>query len=159
MITLVNDFHNTSVNLKNKTWNKLGVYRIRQRLCGIKGCTCGGPAGERGGEYKVVEVDNGRFYQAVLRVEPEVSPPVEEPVVVVEEPTKHKQHDVMAEEKIRFKDLPIGKWFDRLNPSYETHALTLRCKKVSKWKYIDSEGEKHRIFTLEMRVFHVSDTE
>ncbi len=51
MITIRNNFHNTEVRLKANigdelTWSQ--IMRARRELCGIKGCTCGGPVGERG---------------------------------------------------------------------------------------------------------------
>lgn len=53
MITLTNDFHGTSVNLRpddSYTLSALQVARARRALCGIKGCTCGGDLGERGSD-------------------------------------------------------------------------------------------------------------
>lgn len=50
-LTLVNDFHRTSVNLVSKDERTLSprqVKRARKALCGIDGCTCGGDLGERG---------------------------------------------------------------------------------------------------------------
>ncbi len=51
MITIRNDFHNTEVRIRANigeelTWSQ--IMRARRKLCGIAGCTCGGPCGERG---------------------------------------------------------------------------------------------------------------
>lgn len=51
MITLTNDFHGTSVNLRPDGAGQLSVSQVaraRRTLCGVKGCTCGGDLGERG---------------------------------------------------------------------------------------------------------------
>ncbi len=53
MITLKNTFHGTSINLRPRD-SRLSVHQVRRArriLCGIDGCTCGGPCGERGAEY------------------------------------------------------------------------------------------------------------
>ncbi len=59
-ITLTNDFHNSSIILYVPTLshihNEIEVQSItkhqaakaRRKLCGIKGCTCGGAFGQRG---------------------------------------------------------------------------------------------------------------
>ena len=51
MITLRNSYHCTAVQVRVQIGDELTpsqVQRARQTLCGIHGCTCGGPAGERG---------------------------------------------------------------------------------------------------------------
>ena len=58
MITLRNDFHNTEVRLRAKRGDRLTPSQIRrawETLCGIPGCTCGGPLGERGPQEVVVQ--------------------------------------------------------------------------------------------------------
>lgn len=53
-ITLKNDFHNTEVKLQARInggvpWlSKKKLDKAHKKLCGIKNCTCGGYAGERG---------------------------------------------------------------------------------------------------------------
>ena len=50
--TLTNDFHNSSarvlVGLGNTELSESQIRRIRSKLCGISGCTCGGVLGQRG---------------------------------------------------------------------------------------------------------------
>lgn len=51
MITIRNDFHNTEVSIRANIGDELTesqIKRARNELCGISGCTCGGPVGERG---------------------------------------------------------------------------------------------------------------
>lgn len=51
MITVYNDFHNTSVSLRADIGAELTasqIRRARKELCGQDGCRCGGPLGERG---------------------------------------------------------------------------------------------------------------
>lgn len=51
MITIRNDFHNTEVSICANIGDQLTesqTKRARNELCGISGCTCGGPIGERG---------------------------------------------------------------------------------------------------------------
>lgn len=60
-ITLTNDFHGTSVNLrvKGSTLSIHQIRRARRALCGVENCTCGGVAGERGGQWKVEALRDG----------------------------------------------------------------------------------------------------
>lgn len=51
VITITNNFHNTSTAIRAKSGDVLSLRkcnRIKSRLCGIAGCTCSGPLGERG---------------------------------------------------------------------------------------------------------------
>lgn len=51
IITLTNDFHNTSVNLRANMGDTLSasqVRRARNSLCGNSDCTCSGDLGTRG---------------------------------------------------------------------------------------------------------------
>ncbi len=51
MITIRNNFHNTTIRLKAQIGDKLTasqVKRARSVLCGVRGCLCGGSLGERG---------------------------------------------------------------------------------------------------------------
>jgi len=51
MITVRNDFHNTEARIRAEIGDALTssqVIRCRHKLCGIEGCTCGGPLSERG---------------------------------------------------------------------------------------------------------------
>jgi hypothetical protein len=52
MITLTNDFHNTSVSvrLNNQFLTKNQESRVYKKLCGIKGCACGNAIGMRGAQ-------------------------------------------------------------------------------------------------------------
>lgn len=58
MITITNDFHNSSVTLRvnlGQWLSKSQIQRARNTLCGISGCTCGGNLSERG--RQAVEID------------------------------------------------------------------------------------------------------
>jgi hypothetical protein len=49
MITLRNDFHGTLVRIVGiRPIRAATIDRIRDRLCGVSGCRCGGLIGERG---------------------------------------------------------------------------------------------------------------
>ena len=52
MITIKNDFHNTAVKIaklgENGELTDSQIRRIRNALCGVWGCTCGGVLSERG---------------------------------------------------------------------------------------------------------------
>jgi len=59
-ITLTNDFHNTQATVipqpvtegRDKGYHKISrktMLRLRNQLCGLHDCTCGGQFGERGG--------------------------------------------------------------------------------------------------------------
>ncbi|MDP1543179.1 MAG: hypothetical protein Q8L99_08520 [Polycyclovorans sp.] len=61
-ITLSNEFHNTEASVRpveikegrHTGYHKISkqtANRLRNALCGISGCTCGGNFGERGGAY------------------------------------------------------------------------------------------------------------
>ena len=59
-IKLSNDFHRTSANVRvipdergSLMLSASQVRRARKILCGIKGCTCGGHAGERMADARV----------------------------------------------------------------------------------------------------------
>ena len=59
MITLTNDFHNTEYNLRANLGDELSpsqIRRSRKALCGVSGCTCGGPLGERGDTHYGEEI-------------------------------------------------------------------------------------------------------
>lgn len=65
-ITLTNEFHNTSVNVRatvdstgRVTLTKSQVDRAHRTLCGIGGCTCGDVAGCR--PMQVFEYAQGRY--------------------------------------------------------------------------------------------------
>lgn len=78
-ITLTNDFHNTSANVRPtliKDGRYAGYYkisrktamRLRNELCGNSECTCGGTFGQRGGAYlDVVNEDYDRNYIISMR--------------------------------------------------------------------------------------------
>jgi hypothetical protein len=58
MITLTNDFHNSSVSIRATVGDLLTPAQIRKAkatLCGINGCACGGPLGERGEQSSRIE--------------------------------------------------------------------------------------------------------
>ena len=51
MLTLRNDFHGTEARVRadyGETLSARQVARVRQTLCGIESCTCGGLLSERG---------------------------------------------------------------------------------------------------------------
>jgi len=65
MITIRNDFHNTEVSIRANIGDELTesqIKRARNELCGISGCTCGGPIGERGHQdgFVVEQIDIDR---------------------------------------------------------------------------------------------------
>jgi len=65
MVTVTNDFHGTKVFLRADVGDELSpsqIRRSRAALCGISGCTCGGPIGERGPQqgFFVEQIDHGR---------------------------------------------------------------------------------------------------
>lgn len=60
-ITIKNDFHDTSVNLRVVLGQPLTANQIRRawkKLCGDNDCVCGGRIGERGKQD--VEIEYGR---------------------------------------------------------------------------------------------------
>lgn len=60
MITLKNDFHNSSISIRAELgqWlSKSQIARARKALCGITGCTCGGNLGERGKQSVQVDAE------------------------------------------------------------------------------------------------------
>lgn len=58
-ITIYNEFHNTEaavqVTTLPATLSPSQVRRVRRKLCGIEGCTCGGDLSERGGQDVFIE--------------------------------------------------------------------------------------------------------
>jgi hypothetical protein len=63
-ITLNNDFHGTSVNLRaNGDRLSAGqVAKARRTLCGVAGCRCSGKTGMRGAhDFELVENCEGSF--------------------------------------------------------------------------------------------------
>lgn len=54
-IILQNTFHRSSCNLRaDEDGTSLTIHQVRRarrKLCGVKGCTCGGYLGERGPVY------------------------------------------------------------------------------------------------------------
>ena len=76
LVTLRNDFHNTSVTIRCDTLSHIHhtvtirpsrsqIERARKSLCGISGCECSGCMGTRGRQThngKLLEIDFGRLY-------------------------------------------------------------------------------------------------
>lgn len=60
-MNLTNNFHNTSVSVA-PVLTKAQVKRAWRTLCGHADCMCGGEAGERGGQWRVVSPDGKTFY-------------------------------------------------------------------------------------------------
>ena len=60
-IILQNDYHGTAVTLRSKEgWvSAHQMRRARKVLCGIRGCKCGGRAGERGPNPPLVLMPDG----------------------------------------------------------------------------------------------------
>ena len=51
MVTVKNSFHGTAVVLRARLGKELTsgqIKKARKELCGVCGCTCGGPIGNRG---------------------------------------------------------------------------------------------------------------
>ena len=75
MITLTNNFHNTSVRIRANIGDELSqaqIRRSRQILCGFEGCTCGGLLGERYGaesigtrQFQIEHMGSGQFYDRI----------------------------------------------------------------------------------------------
>lgn len=64
MITIRNDFHDTAARIRaaiGDTLTPSQVKRCRKALCGIEGCTCGGPLSERGPQHD----DRGREFDVI----------------------------------------------------------------------------------------------
>jgi len=64
MVTLTNDFHHTSIRLRDRA-GRLSPCQVRkawQALCGIVDCTCGGVAGTRGPQYLDTTPVSGRVW-------------------------------------------------------------------------------------------------
>jgi len=65
MITLRNDFHNSTVRLHAQLGDELTpaqIKRAKNTLCGISGCACGGALGQRGRQRQ----EDGRFVGVVF---------------------------------------------------------------------------------------------
>lgn len=65
MIKIRNDYHNTEVTLRANIGDELTasqIKRARKALCGISGCMCGGPIGDRGPQdgFSVEQIDYDR---------------------------------------------------------------------------------------------------
>lgn len=65
MITITNNFHNTSYRLRATIGAELSaaqIRRSRKALCGMHDCTCGGPLGERGKQdgFRIEQIDAHR---------------------------------------------------------------------------------------------------
>jgi len=72
-ITLSNDFHNTRLRLalgRDQTLSARQVRRARRELCGIKGCLCGGTAGERGAQPATENGDGDGHRPYLLLIDP-----------------------------------------------------------------------------------------
>ena len=66
MITIKNDYHDTTITLRANIGDTLTpsrVRRIQRLLCGIDDCKCGGVAGERGRQdgFEIVAADYAGF--------------------------------------------------------------------------------------------------
>jgi hypothetical protein len=66
LITLKNDFHDSETIIRRPASGKLSdrqVKRSKKILCGVSGCTCSGPGGERGTQdhSAAVEGQSGEF--------------------------------------------------------------------------------------------------
>ena len=64
--TLKNNFHNSEVNVivTDGKISEAAMIRAEKKLCGIKGCTCGGVRGPQ--DYIIENCYNG-FYTVVAR--------------------------------------------------------------------------------------------
>ena len=65
MITITNDYHNSAVTLRANVGDELSrsqIRRARAALCGLDGCTCGGPIGDRGRQagFTIQQLDYDR---------------------------------------------------------------------------------------------------
>lgn len=59
MITIQNNFHNTSTTIRKAgRISESQERRIRKALCGVSGCTCGGALGERGPQSCEIDYDS-----------------------------------------------------------------------------------------------------
>ena len=57
MIELRNDFHHSTARIKEGVLTRRTVRRVRNALCGIEGCTCGGNLSERGNQTQADGAD------------------------------------------------------------------------------------------------------
>lgn len=48
LVTITNEFHNTSATVRVGKMSAANAKRVAKKLCGVSGCTCGGPLGHRG---------------------------------------------------------------------------------------------------------------
>lgn len=58
LVTITNDFHNTSTRTKQGRKTHRQALALKRRLCGIKGCTCSDSVGARG---KQIQPDETRL--------------------------------------------------------------------------------------------------
>jgi hypothetical protein len=71
--TIRNDFHGTSATVRVGESGLLSpgqIKRVRKALCGIDGCTCGGPLSERGPQECAVEFAGCRNWVDVYAIRP-----------------------------------------------------------------------------------------
>ena len=69
LLKMKNDFHGTEavVRVKGNRLTVRQLNRLREQLCGIEGCTCGGYAGERGRQRYLLDYEyNSQFKVVVL---------------------------------------------------------------------------------------------
>ena len=71
-ITLKNDFHNSTAKFrinsdKETLLNRSTVLRIRNKLCGIKGCCCGGVLGQRGNQGLNIDIAEMAYGEVLIR--------------------------------------------------------------------------------------------
>ena len=65
MITIRNSFHNTEVQVRSTSLSGRTARQVRNTLCGVDGCCCGGTLGERGGDMygePAISDDKGNVY-------------------------------------------------------------------------------------------------
>ncbi len=65
MITIKNNFHNSEISLRANVGDELTarqIERSKRELCGMDGCTCGGPVGNRGPQdgFSIEQIDHSR---------------------------------------------------------------------------------------------------
>jgi hypothetical protein len=62
----------------------------------------------------------------------------------------------MGRKATKFRDIQVGKWFDFISGSMYD-SFFRRCVKTSSRAYIDSEGVRYQVGTINAAVYHVSD--
>ena len=58
---------------------------------------------------------------------------------------------------MKFRDLKIGETFDWIKPNSIYNSFYKRCVKTGTRTYTDSDGQKHRVGSINANVCHVGN--